>query len=261
MTDKLLVQATGPVTTLSINRPRIRNAVDAETMDALREALQHAEAQPDTRVIVVTGAGGAFSSGADLSAAFQGGIGPDGAIRILTDSYHPTLKAIRACRWPVVAAVDGVAAGIGLDLALACDIRLASDRAAFAELFIRVGLVPDGGGTWSLPRLVGLSRALEMAMTGETVNAEEAVRIGLANKVFPAAEFEARVAEYVTRLAGQAPLALTRIKRAMYDAQSLTYDEALTREAGYQREIFGSEDGFEGFRAFLEKRAPVWKGR
>ena len=157
--------------------------------------------------------------------------------------------------------MDGVAAGIGCDLALACDLRLVSDRASFAELFIRVGLVPDGGGSWSLPRLVGLGRAMEMVLTGEAVGAEEAVRLGLANKVYPLAEFEAGVLEYATRLAAQAPLALERAKRAIYASQFGTYDEALAREAGFQREIFGSEDGFEGFRAFLEKRPPVWKGR
>ena len=260
MTDTLLVEQHGAVTRLIINRPRIRNAVDASTMNALREALQVAEGDGQTRVMVVTGAGGAFSSGADLSAATQA-LDPDAAIRILTESYAPALKAIRACRWPVIAAVDGVAAGIGCDLALACDLRLVSDRASFAELFIRVGLVPDGGGSWTLPRLVGLGRALEMVLTGEAVGAEEAVRLGLANKLYPSAEFEARVLEYATRLAAQAPLALERGKRAIYAAQVGSYDEALAREAGFQREIFGSEDGFEGFRAFLEKRPPVWKGR
>jgi 2-(1,2-epoxy-1,2-dihydrophenyl)acetyl-CoA isomerase len=260
MTQKLLVEATSAVCRLIINRPRIRNAVDAETMDALRAALLAAEDDPTTRVIVITGAGGAFSSGADLTAA-AGLVDVDVALRTLTDSYHPTLKAIRACRWPVIAAVDGVAAGIGLDLALACDMRLASDRASFAELFIRVGLIPDGGGTWSLPRLVGLGRAMEMVMTGDAVSAEEAVRIGLANKLYPATEFEASVAQFAERLSRQAPLALTRAKRALLAAQDGSYEEAMSREAAFQREIFMSDDGFEGFRAFLEKRPPQWKGR
>lgn len=260
MTDKLLIDQIGAVCRLTINRPRIRNAVDAETMNALRAGLQTAETDGVTRVIVITGAGGAFSSGADIAAALQN-ISPDEAIRILTDSYAPTLQAVRACRWPVIAAVDGVAAGIACDLALACDLRLVSDRASFAELFIRVGLISDGGGSWMLPRLIGLGRALDMLMTGEAVGGEEAVRIGLANRLYPTAEFETNVMQFATRLAAQAPLALVRIKRALYAAQLGTYDEALAREAGFQREILGSEDGFEGFRAFLEKRPPQWKGR
>lgn len=260
MTDKLLVDKTDGVCRLIINRPRIRNAVDAETTDALRAALLEAESDGTTRVIVLTGVGGAFSSGADLTAALSN-LDPDAAIRILTDSYAPTLKAIRACRWPVIAAVDGTAAGIGCDFALACDLRLVSERASFAELFIARGLVTDGGASWALPRLIGLGRAMEMVLTGEAVDAHQAVRIGLANKVYPTDEFETRVAEYATRLAAQAPLALTRLKRAFLAAQTGTYEEALAREAGFQREIFGSEDGFEGFRAFLEKRAPHWQGR
>ncbi len=260
MTDKLLVSREGPVWTLTINRPRIRNAVDRETMDAIRAALEAADGDDASRVVVLTGVGGAFSSGADLTAAL-GDMDVDAAIAILTESYHPTLKAIRACRWPVVAAVDGAAAGIGCDLALACDMRLVSDRASFAELFIRVGLVPDGGGSWTLQRLVGLGKAMEMVLTGAAVGGEEAVRLGLANRVYPAAEFEASVAEFARHLAQQAPLALVRAKKALLAAQSGTLDEAMAREATFQREIFASADGFEGFRAFLEKRPPHWQGR
>ncbi|HLY28081.1 MAG TPA: enoyl-CoA hydratase-related protein, partial [Aggregatilineales bacterium] len=208
------------------------------------------------------GAGGSFSSGADIALAQADGVTPASVYKILTDAYAPALKAIRACPWPVIAAVDGMAAGIGCDLALACDIRLASERAAFAELFIRVGLVPDGGGTYLLPRLVGLGKALEMMFTGETVDAQEALRLGLANKVFPAQSFYEDVKRYADKLSGQAPLALIRGKRAMLAALGdKSYEDAMAREASYQREIFESEDGFEGFRAFLEKRPPQWKGK
>ncbi len=261
MSDKVLINRQGPVWLLTINRPQVRNAVDAETMTAIREGVEAAAADADSRVVVITGAGGAFSSGADLSAAGQSGLDRESAIRTLTDVYHPTMKAIRACPWPVIAAIDGPAAGIGLDLALACDIRLASDRAVFAELFVRRGLVPDGGGTWSLQRLVGMGRALELILTGESVPADEALRIGLANKVYASDIFEARVLEYAAKLAAQAPLAMVRAKKAVYAAQMSTFDQALAQEATYQGEIFASEDAFEGFRAFLEKRPPQWKGR
>ncbi|MFN8498434.1 MAG: enoyl-CoA hydratase-related protein [Anaerolineae bacterium] len=261
MTDKVLVDRQGPIWLLTINRPQVRNAVDPKTMTALREAVEAASADADSRVVVIRGAGGAFSSGADLSAAGQASLDRESAIRTLTEVYHPTMKAIRACPWPVIAAIDGPAAGIGLDLALACDIRLASDRAVFAELFVRRGLVPDGGGTWSLQRLVGVGRALELILTGESVPAEEALRIGLANKVYAYDIFEVRVLEYAAALAAQAPLALVRAKKAVYAAQTSAFDQALAQEAVYQGEIFASEDAFEGFRAFLEKRPPQWKGR
>ena len=261
MLDKLLLDRAGAVATISFNRPAVRNAVDAETMAALRQAIVACGEDASTRVIVLTGTGGAFCSGADLSVIAQDGATPDSAWRILSEFYHPALRAIHDSRWPVIAAVDGVAAGLGCDIALACDIRLASARAQFAELFIRVGLIPDGGGTWSLPRLVGLGRALELFYSGAAVAAEEGRAIGLASHVFPAEQFPAEVAAYAGRLAAQAPLALTRIRQAVRAAQESTFAEALDREAALQREILQSEDGFEGFRAFLQKRKPSWKGR
>jgi 2-(1,2-epoxy-1,2-dihydrophenyl)acetyl-CoA isomerase len=261
MTDKLLIVRDGAVTTITFNRPALRNAVDAETMAALREAIVGCGEDETTRVIVLAGAGGAFCSGADLSAITQAGATPDSAWRILSEFYHPALRAIHDSRWPLIAAVDGVAAGLGCDIALACDIRLASARAQFAELFIRVGLIPDGGGTWSLPRIVGLGRALELIYSGASVPAEEARAIGMASYVFPTEQFAAEVATYAGRLAAQAPLALTRIRQAVRAAQESTFAEALDRESTLQREILLSEDGFEGFQAFLQKRKPIWKGR
>jgi len=260
MTNKLLVASDGAVTTMTLNRPEIRNAVDAETMFALRAAVAGCDEDGTTRVIVLAGAGGAFCSGADLRLAAQPGSSPDSAWRVLSEVYHPALLAIHASRWPVIAAIDGVAAGLGCDIALACDVRLVSARAQFAELFIRVGLIPDGGGTWSLPRIIGLGRALELIYSGAAVSAEEARAIGMANHVYPTEEFAAQVAAYAARLSTQAPLALTRIRRAVRAAQESTFAEALAREAELQREILTSEDGFEGFRAFLEKRRPNWKG-
>ncbi len=260
MTETLLTSRRDGVTTFTINRPTVRNAVDAPTMIALREGIAACETD-GTRVIVITGAQGSFSSGTDISVALQPDITPDAAYQVLTEAYGPTLLAIRDSSWPVIAAVDGMAAGLGCDIALACDLRLVSERGAFAELFIRVGLVPDGGGTYTLPRLIGLGRALELMWTARTVDAEEAVRIGLANERLPTETFAEEVQRYAARIAQQAPLALTRGKRAMYAGLSGTFAEALQREAQFQREIFASEDGWEGFRAFAEKRKPEWKGR
>lgn len=250
------------VATLTINRPQVRNALDSQTAIQLREALLEATSRPDVRVIVLTGAGGAFSSGADIQQIVQGGLTPQSAQAILTDAYTPLLQAIRDCPRPVIAAVDGIAAGIGCDLALACDLRLVAARGKFAELFVRVGLIPDGGGTYMLPRLIGLGRALELMFTGDTVDAERAVAIGLANRVVPDETFSHEVQAYAERLAAQAPLALTKGKQAMYAAlDDRSWREAMAREAQLQRSIFESEDGFEGFRAFLEKRPPRWLGR
>jgi 2-(1,2-epoxy-1,2-dihydrophenyl)acetyl-CoA isomerase len=260
--NNLLIEKQNGVCTLTLNRPEVRNAVDGPTMIALGEAVAACDEHSDVRVVVITGVGGAFSSGADIAAALQLNITPETAHSILTGAYAPALKAIRACPWPVIAAVDGMAAGIGCDLALACDIRLVSERGAFAELFIRVGLIPDGGGTYLLPRLVGLGKAMEMMFTGETVKANDALMLGLANKVYATESFYAEVKAYTEKLAGQSPLALIRGKRAMLAALGdRSYDDAMAREAAYQREIFESEDGFEGFQAFLEKRPPNWKGR
>ncbi|MEP7286277.1 MAG: enoyl-CoA hydratase-related protein [Chloroflexota bacterium] len=257
----LLVEQYNGVCTLTLNRPHVRNALNGDTMLALGEAVRACDEQGEIHVIVITGADGAFSSGADISAAVQLGVTPADAHSLLTEAYAPTLKAIRACPWPVIAAVDGMAAGLGCDLALACDLRLVSERGAFAELFIRVGLIPDGGGTYLLPRLVGLGKAMEMMLTGETVNANESLTFGLVNKVYPTVSFYADVTTYAETLAQQAPLALIRGKRAMLAAlNDRSYDEALAREADYQREILESDDGFEGFRAFMEKRTPHWKG-
>jgi 2-(1,2-epoxy-1,2-dihydrophenyl)acetyl-CoA isomerase len=260
VSNTILIEHHDAVTVLTINRPEVRNAVDAPTMDALRAALVACESD-GTRCIILTGAGGSFSSGADMKWAVASGYTPDDSYAILTEHYAPTLKAIRACPLPVIAAVDGYAAGIGCDMALACDLRLVSERGKFAELFIRLGLIPDGGGTYLLPRLVGIGRALEMIFTGADVDAPEAYRIGLANRVLPTDTFMAEALSYAAAISRQSPTALRRAKQALLASLDSTYDEALAREAGHQHAIFQSEDGMEGFLAFVQKRPPVWKGR
>jgi 2-(1,2-epoxy-1,2-dihydrophenyl)acetyl-CoA isomerase len=260
MPEPLLVTRHHAVSVITIQRPEVRNALDDLTMIAIREALVACE-DDGTRCVVLTGAGGAFSSGADLKKAAADGLLPDERYRLLTEVYAPTLKAIRAAAWPVIAAVDGYAAGMGCDMALACDLRLVSERGKFAELFIRVGLMPDGGGTYLLPRLVGMGRAMEMLFTGRDVDAQEALQIGLANRVLPVEGFMEQVLDYAARISQQSPDALQRAKRALLASLDSSYDEALTREASFQRELLQSEDGQEGILAFVEKRAPVWKGK
>jgi 2-(1,2-epoxy-1,2-dihydrophenyl)acetyl-CoA isomerase len=256
--DTLLVEKRDRVTLLTINRPQVRNALDDGVAHAIREAILVCE-DDGTRCMVLTGAGGAFSSGADIKKAMAEGITPESIRKLLVEGYHPTLKAIRAAPWPVIAAVDGYAAGIGCDFALACDLRLVSERARFAELFARVGLIPDGGGTYMLPRLVGLGRAMELMLTGRDVHAEEAMQIGLANQVLPVENFREAVIHFASELAKQSPHALKRGKAAMLAALDSNYSDSLAREAQFQTEIFAQPDGSEGFQAFVEKREPVWK--
>jgi 2-(1,2-epoxy-1,2-dihydrophenyl)acetyl-CoA isomerase len=257
MSAILLHERIEGVTLLTLNRPEVRNALNNPIVDTLRDAVLACESD-GTRCIVITGAGGAFSSGADLKQAV--GSSPDDVFSILTEHYAPCQTAIRGAPMPVIAAVDGYAAGFGCDLACACDLRLASERARFAELFIRVGLIPDGGGTYLLPRIVGLGRALEMMMTGMDVSAEDAYRIGLANRVFPVESFREQVVEYALNISRQSPGALRRGKAAMLASLESSFADAMRREAENQRAILQSPDGLEGFLAFLEKRPPVWKG-
>ena len=258
MSASLEISRTERVTTLTINRPALRNALDEAVSIALREALEACE-DDGTRCIVLTGAGGHFSSGADIKSAMANGLSLDKIQHTLTAVYAPALKAIRASSWPVIAAVDGYAAGIGCDFALTCDLRLVTERARFAELFARVGLIPDGGGTYLLPRLIGLGRAMELMFTGRDVLADEALQIGLANRVFSADTFAADIQAYAAMIASQSPHALKRGKTAMLAALESTYTASIEREAVYQQEIFAQPDGMEGFQAFLEKRSPVWK--
>ncbi len=258
MTDTLLTDKRGRVTTLTINRPEVRNALDDEVAVALRRAVE-ACADDGTRCIVLTGAHGNFCAGADIKKAFELGVTAERVQHTLTACYHPALRAIRQSPWPVVAAVDGYAAGIGFDFALTCDLRLASDRARFSELFARVGLIPDGGGTYLLPRVIGLGRALELMFSGRDVPADEALRIGLANAVYPTERFAEDVAAFAARLAAQSPHALRRGKAAMLAALEADYSAALAQEAAYQGEIFAQPDGLEGFAAFIQKRAPAWE--
>jgi 2-(1,2-epoxy-1,2-dihydrophenyl)acetyl-CoA isomerase len=260
MADSLLVARNNGVTTLTINRPEVRNALDDTVSLALLQALE-ACADDRTRCVVITGAGGHFSSGLDIKKAFSTGLTPDQIGQTLGQYFGPAIKAIRACPWPVIAAVDGYAAGIGCDFALACDLRLVSERGKFAELFVRRGLIPDGGASYLLPRIIGLGRAMEIMFTGRDVEADEAYRIGLANQVYPVEAFSEHVAAYAETIAQQSPQALKRGKAAMLSALNSSFDEALAREAAYQMEIFQTQDGLEGFAAFIEKREPVWTGK
>jgi len=243
------------------NRPEVRNAITLDSADLARAEIESAAGE-GAQVIVLTGSGGSFSSGADLKNVGANFGSLPSVKKILADHYHPLVISMVDSPLPVIAAVDGAAAGIGCDIALAADIRQASDRAFFSQIFVNIGLIPDGGGTFHLPRLAGLGRALEMAMTGDRLAAADALALGVANRVYPVDNFEEQVQEYAAALAKKAPLSLARSKRAMRAALGdHTVAQALTREAELQEELFSSEDFQEGVMAFLSKRAAEFKGK
>lgn len=253
------VEDRGAVRTIALDRAASKNGLTVDTTDAIVAAL----ALPDAiRAVVITGRNGAFCSGLDLKEAMRRGIqsGPELEAG-LREHFHAAIKAIVACDRPTIAAVDGAAAGFGCDLALACDLRICSDRAVFGEIFVKRGLMPDGGGTWLLPRIVGTGRALELLLTGDLVRADEAYRIGLANKVIPGDQFAAAVDQLAERLAAGPPLVHRLVKQSVYAGLSGDLAGALDREATGQLRLLASEDFREGVMAFLQKRDPSFRGR
>jgi 2-(1,2-epoxy-1,2-dihydrophenyl)acetyl-CoA isomerase len=247
----------GAVLTVTLNRPDVLNALTRDVQAQLLAALKDARAG-DVRAVVITGAGRGFCVGQDLT-EFQEGAG-DVAER-LRANYHPTVLAIRELEKPVIAAVNGAAAGAGLSLACACDIRLAADIATFVPAFINVGLVPDSGGTYFIARLLGPARAFEWMSSGRKLTAAEAHTWGLVSEVVEAAALLGRAAELAATYAALPTRGVGLTKRLFDRAAHATLDEQLEREAQLQAAATGTEDFREGVTAFLEKREPRFEGR
>jgi 2-(1,2-epoxy-1,2-dihydrophenyl)acetyl-CoA isomerase len=246
------------VLTLTLNRPDALNSFNVEMKDALLAALKDAARDRDVRVVVVTGAGRAFSAGQDLKERQAPGASDLGTE--LRTRYNPIILAMRRLEKPIIGAINGVAAGAGISVALACDIRLAAQTASFIEVFGRVGLVPDTGSTWLLPRLVGYARAAEMIFTTDPVDSATAERIGLVNRVVPADELLSETTGLATKLAQAAPLALGLAKRALNRALESGLEEALEYEAQLQAVAGRSADHAEGVAAFVDKRPAAFRG-
>jgi 2-(1,2-epoxy-1,2-dihydrophenyl)acetyl-CoA isomerase len=259
----LRVERDGAVTILTLDRPEVLNAFDERLTEALNASIADCAADTSIRAVVITGSGRAFSAGQDLDdrlAMIEKGhdlrLGDE-----LRRRYHPLITRVRTMRKPVVAAVNGVAAGAGLGLAVACDVRVAASSATFRAAWGRVGLVPDAGSAFFLPRLVGWGRALDMVLTGEPVNADEALRIGLVTRVWPDADFPRMWREFAAALARGATEAFALTKEGLGAAMARGFEEFLEVEAALQDRAGRTGDYARGVRAFSEKRRPDFEGR
>ena len=261
--EQLIVDRDGAVATIRLNNGAKLNALSETMTRELIEALEGLVGDPEVRALVLTGEGRGFCSGADLGGMadeYRGG-GRARPSDLLDEGYAKIVRLMVEAPKPVIAAVNGVAAGAGLSLALACDLRLSSDAATFSMAFVRIGLVPDSGASYFLPRIVGAAAALELSITGERIDAERALRMGLVSRVSPADSLLADAAALAAELAALPTKAIALTKELLRDASSLSLDEALALESRVQDAATQTDDHREGVLAFLDKRAPEFRGR
>jgi len=259
----LLYEVKDGIATLTLNRPDRLNALGGSLREDLHDAVARSAADPEVRVMVITGAGKGFCSGGDVKAMGEAKAGQ--RERPLIEKIAPgrdrTLLAMREAPQPIIAAVNGAAAGAGMNLALGCDIRIASTAARFTQAFVKRGLHPDWGGTYFLPRVVGTAKACEMIFTGDVIDAAEAERLGIVSRVVAPEELMPAAYELARRIAAGPPVAIRLAKRSIYANSELDLRAALQVETMAQNICFETEDATEGIRAFGEKRPPVFKGR
>ena len=255
--ETLIVEEADRVVTITMNRPRRKNAANSVMWEELSDVVRALHSADDVRAVILTGAGGDFCSGADVS-------GEETRSRHMLHSMRhigDLCLSLQRLAQPTVAKVRGVAAGAGLNMALACDMVIAAEGARFSEIFARRGLVVDFGGSWLLPRLVGMHRAKELVLLADIIDAAEADRIGLVNRVVPEAELDDTVDAIAARLAAGPPIALAMSKRLLNNSFDVTLEQALDDEGLAQTVTFSTEDVAEAMGAFIDKRDPVFRGR
>ncbi|MBY6052693.1 enoyl-CoA hydratase-related protein [Cytobacillus firmus] len=242
---------------ITLNRPDKLNAFTEQLNKEVQHSVKQASRDKEVRCLVITGEGRAFCSGQDLQ-----GVNEDmDHGEVLRQFYNPMVMEIHRCEKPIIAAVNGVAAGAGMSLALACDFRLLSEKASFLEAFIHVGLMPDAGNLYFLPKLIGHAKAMELAVLGEKINAEEAKELGLATKVIPMEQWQAEITAFAERLASMPTAAIAVIKKNLKASWDSTLEESLERDAQGQRIAGLTLDHKEGVAAFMQKRKPVFQGK
>lgn len=264
--QELILERSGGVGVLTLNRPERLNALPRRlTREELPRIFQEIKDDDAIKALIITGAGDGFCAGPDVSGMDKGPWPEDASdaekLAVLNETMTRFLRPLVDMGKPTIAAVNGVAAGMGVSLALFCDLRFASEKARFALSFVRRGLTPDMGATFALPRLIGVSRALEYMLTGDFISAEEASRIGLVNKVVPHAQLMQTTLGFAERLAKSPSVSVSLIKKMAYKSLSNTLDEQLELESSSQLICFETEDFREGVKSFLEKRPAVFKGR
>ena len=260
MSTTIQVKIENKIAFIALNRPEVFNSFNREMALALQDTLDACESNDEVRALVLTGNGKAFCAGQDLKEVTSPELNP-GFKKILEEHYNPIILKIRSIKKPVIGAVNGVAAGAGANIALACDIVVANEKANFIQAFSLIGLVPDSGGTYFLPRLIGVQKATALAMLGDKIGAEEAERLGMIYKYVASEEFEETIHKLATKLANMPTKALGMIKELFNKSMTNSLEEQLAMESKYQIEAAQSEDYEEGVAAFIEKRKPNFKGQ
>lgn len=257
--NSILLKIENEVAFITLNRPEVFNSFNREMALSMQDTLKSCASDPNVRAIVITGNGKAFCAGQDLKEVTDTELNP-GFRKILDEHYNPIIQLIRNIEKPIIAAVNGVAAGAGANIALACDIILASEQASFIQAFSKIGLIPDSGGTFFLPRTIGFQKASALMMLGDKVTAEAALSMGLVYRVFPPSFFMEDVTQIAATLASMPTKALGLTKRLLNQSMNNTLEQQLAMESDLQIEASSSNDYKEGVAAFIEKRTPEFKG-
>src|SRR5580700_8533078 len=260
MSDVVLVENVGATRIVTINRPEARNALTRAVLRGVTRALHRSSADASVRCVVLTGAQGHFCAGADLKQNITDDPQMMDHMEEYIEEFHGLIRSVVRCEKPTIAMMDGAAVGFGADMAFACDLRVASTRAYAQEKFVKIGLMPDGGGTFWLPRLVGTAKAMQMILLAEKVDAAELHRLGVVVKVVPRAELRDATLAIARDLANGPPLAFAAIKRSLYASWG-SIEDALLRERTEQLKLLRSSDSMEGVAAWMQKRDPRFEGK